>query len=600
MNQFATDLKNQQPRILSISSDFGLPGFAGREREQLYNSMKSLLDGVSGLLIIKAAGDEGHSLSEAEAKTDLTNVIRSVLVELASNGYADRILFVGGTAPGHTLYSGSAWITGHTEIAAPGKDVSVLGLARPGTTFSSAIALGSGTSFSAPLVAGVAAQILSMNPFLPASQVKQLLINGAKQPRIDPTTGQAAPDSNAIQIPGSADVVYELDAHGSLSLLSATDDATPICGFPVTTSLVTNPETSEIETVVRIARPSHIESVYQGYVENVTVAQGGRRIGIDNYDESHNINLQTTSWTVGSPMAFRGYRQFLEKDTAFVDYATGPAMVTIRGGGSPGGPYDLCTGVTASLPAFGTSCYLGPIGRSGGYAQVTVERSNYDITGCGPDQAFYGSYLVPIASGGAPEVLREAHYEPCAPETGGWTMPGEDAVAWRADGVVAWVAQSDANYLTVPGVQDPNDPNPPARVTTTTEVHTKFRQVSVVPGLTVLGERTVNNRFSYALGWPSDGSTLISYEYIGLGWSDCQRIVRAGLAPQIELPNSAGPVPWCGNAVMEPLAAPRLMARLANAMGARSATSLRGLALATRTGVGGPRKRIVQPMVFVN
>lgn len=595
------------PRILSVAVDQPPPEGASDRLKADYIrdvelAVQFMLDRSDSLTVVVASGDE-HFIGSREEYEQRARpmLLISALLRLKPQ-YPDRILIVSGTSesgqfaasfPGTSpTDDGSNYFTGLTDILAPAADVTVQ------TTGGSTI-LASGTSLSAPLVAGVAGQILAMNPLLTPSDIARLLREGAKQERINPTTGTLA-SPPAIPVTGSSDVVHQLDAYGSLSLLSATDDATPICGFPVITSFVTNPETNELETVVRLARPNHYQSVYQGNVENVTVAQGGRRIGIDSYDESRNINFQITSWAVGSPMAFRGYRQFLEKDTAFTDYAAGPAMVTIRGSGSPRGPYDLCAGVTASLPAFGTDCYLGPIGSSGGYAQVTVERSNYDVTGCGPDRGFYGSYLVPITSGGAPEVLREVRYEPCPPETGAWTVPGEDAIAWRADGAVAWVAQSDASYLTVPGAPDPNDPNPPGRVTATTEVHTTFRQVSVESGLTVLGARTVNNRFSYALGWRSDASTLISYEYVGLDWTDCQRIVRAGLAPEIELPNSAGSVPWCGNGVMEPLAAPRLMARLAGALSARSAAAPGGPALATRTRAKGPRMRTVQPIVLVN
>jgi len=592
-DQILPEASRRGVRVLVSSVGIGASNRGNLKR--LSRALAAFAD--SGGLFIQATGDGEAPLTVASllaisGNDYLAHTQAMASLFQSSPAAREHLLFVAGTETDGSYWTGGSFFQGVTEILAPATHITTL-------NYGGGVQTRDGTSFAAPFVGGVAALLLAMDPTLTASQVKDYLVRGAALGRVDPTTGRLSPDSLVEGVPFS-EHIHQLDAYGSLKLLSESDPTTPICGFPVITSFVTNPETNELETVVRLARPNHYQSVYQGNVENVTVAQGGRRIGIDNYEESRNIDFLTTSWTVGSPLAFRGYRQFLERDTAFTDYATWPPMVTIRGGGSPRGPFDLCAGVSASLPAYGTDCYLGPIGISGGYAQVTVERSNYDVTGCGPDRGFYGSYLVPIAASGAPVVLREVHFEPCAPTTGAWTMPGEDAVAWRADGAVAWVAQSDASYLTVPGVPDPNDPNSPPPVTTTTEVHTTFRQVSVEPGLTVLGERTVNNRFSYALGWQSDASTLISYEYIGLGWSECKRIVRAGLAPQIELPNSAGPVPWCGNAVMEPLAAPRLMARLAGALSARSAAAPSGPALATRTRAEDPRKRTVQPIVLVN
>jgi hypothetical protein len=558
------DMIGRQPRILSISSEMELGASMLGERGYLRKSIRQLLDGVPGLLVVIASGDGGVPYTTTGAQNDTTSAIRAVLVELAlsSSEYRDRILFVGGTSPGHTLYQDSDWIAGMTELVAPGENVGVVSLARGGSVYSTAT-LGNGTSFSAPLVAGVAAQLWSMSPFLLASQVKRLLIDGAKQPRLDPASGQLVAGSDrALSMPGTAEQVYELDAYGSLSLLSAGDDATPICGFPVVTSLVSHPTTGDLETSVRIARPGAPLEIYRGEVGSVTVAQGGRRIGIDGYTTSVDRLFQNGSWSGTGAVAFRGYRQFLERDTAFIDYSTGPELLTIRGATGPRGPFNVCEGFTG---LFATACYSGPIASTGEWAHITVSRNNYDLTGCGPANGFYGSYLVPLGSSGSRIPLRETNFEPCAPEAGAWNLPGVSVLAWRSDGAVAWDGQSDVSYFVTPGVPDSLDPYP-GIVITTTGVETTFKQVSVVSGLTVLGERTINNRLSYALGWRADGSTLISYEYEGLGWSNCQRTVRAGLAPELEVTDSAGPVPWCGNAVMEPLPASRLGAPLVSAL----------------------------------
>ena len=585
--QFVPDMITRQPRIISISSDLQLaPDYLG-ERQIFREDIARLLNGVPGALIVMAAGDEGRTMTVAEVKADTTAVIRATLMEFASGIDGNRMLFVGGTAPGHSLYDGSAWISGLTEIAAPAKGIGVLGLARGGSMYSTAT-IANGTSFSAPLVAGVAAQLWSMNSFLLASQVKQLLIEGAKQPRLDPITGQLVSGAErALPVTGSGDEVYELDAYGSLSLLSAEDDATPICGIPVVTSLVENTTTGEMETSVRIARPGAPLEVFRGEVGSVTVAQGGRRIGVDGYTTSKDVLFQNGAWSGVHDLPFRGYRQFLERDTAFVDYSTGPELLTIRGPAGPRGPFDMCEGFTG---LFATACYSGPIASTGEWAHITVSRNNQDLTGCGPTNGFYGSYLVPLGTG-TRVPLRETTFEPCAPAAGAWSVPGVSVLAWRTDGAVAWVAHSDVGYFVSQGYDDPADPNPPPIEITTTGMQTKFEQVSVVPGITALGERTITNRLSYALGWRADGSTLISYEYAGLDWSNCQRAVRAGLAPEIEVTDSAGPVPWCGNTVMEPLPASRLGAPLASALRAKGTGALH---LGRPLSAGESRLRVLQ------
>jgi hypothetical protein len=569
--QFVPDMITRQPRIISISSDLQLaPDYLG-ERQIFREDIARLLSGVPGALIVMAAGDEGRAMTVTQVKADTTAVIRATLMEFATGIDGNRMLFVGGTAPGHTLYDSSAWISGVTEIAAPAKSIGVLALARGGSVYSTAT-LGNGTSFSAPLVAGVAAQLWSMNPFLLASQVKQLLIDGAKQPRLDPTTGQLiAGVDRALSVPGVADQVYELDAYGSLSLLSAGDDATPICGFPVITSFVNNPETGETETSVRIARPGFTpQEIFRGDAQNVTVAQGGRRIGVDGWDSSRNIDFQSMAWSAGGLLPFRGYRQFLERDTAFIDYSSGRALLSIRGLNVDRGPVDVCVGLPMPvMPEFGPNCQLGPIASTGEWVHAITDRSNYDVTGCGPDRAFYGSYLVPVASSGTRQALREVLFDPCNPR-GLNTVPMNDVLAWRADGAVAWVGQSEYSYFTSAGVPDSLNPYP-HDVSTPVAQQTRFEQFRVVPGAALIGPRTLSGIVSWELGWRSEGSTLISYESGGFDWwGTCGRAVRAGLAPEMELGDSAGPVPYCLNAVMEPLAAPRLGAPLISALTANS------------------------------
>jgi hypothetical protein len=112
-----------------------------------------------------------------------------------------------------------------------------------------------------------------------------------------------------------------------------------------------------------------------------------------------------------------------------------------------------------------------------------------------------------------------------------------DVLAWRADGAVAWVGQSNWTFAVTRAEPTPTDPYPFPQLSTIGTV-TEFGQESVVPGVTPLTYRSVGGRISEALGWKVDGSSLISYEFTDPDRSVCERVVRAGPAPQVPIRTS--------------------------------------------------------------
>lgn len=81
------------------------------------------------------------------------------------------------------------------------------------------------------MVAGVAAQLLAMDPSLTAAQVKDYILRGAQEPVRNPVTG-ALIDSTQRQIPvpHTNGHLYQLDAYGSLTLLARERAGVPLCG----------------------------------------------------------------------------------------------------------------------------------------------------------------------------------------------------------------------------------------------------------------------------------------------------------------------------------------------------------------------------------
>jgi len=167
-----------------------------------------------------------------------------------------------------------------------------------------------GTSVATPMVAGVAALLWAMDASLTPTLVRDYLVDGARAPRLNPSTGA---DSLPLPIADfGGDVVYQLDAYGSLSLLSRERSGTPICGYPLrvgddNASVVLEPPGAAPRTL----------PVSNAFVSGVSVAQGGRLISAQGFPS---VILNQTGTDVGRVQSVS--RAFLEKDT--VDYFDPP------------------------------------------------------------------------------------------------------------------------------------------------------------------------------------------------------------------------------------------------------------------------------------
>ncbi|WP_254510507.1 S8 family serine peptidase [Anatilimnocola floriformis] len=157
--------------IVSANMSFGGPNFSFSE----FDALKKL--GAKDVLVAGAVANQGFNHDTTFDSPTGYNVDQLITVT-ASNAYDEM------QVPGPAMIPGGLPEFGYgatqVDIAAPGIDVMLTGFRQivgPGQITN--IAIGTGTSFATPLVAGTAALIRSLAPYLTAVEVKNLIINTA-------------------------------------------------------------------------------------------------------------------------------------------------------------------------------------------------------------------------------------------------------------------------------------------------------------------------------------------------------------------------------------------------------------------------------------
>lgn len=251
-----------------------------------------------------------------------TQALLAALMSLrdSSSLYKDRILIVGATQRDGHIWNGSTFVTGGgTDIMAPGRNVAVLGLREAGYPQSGNMRLDNGTSISAPMVAGVAAQLIAMDPSLTPAEVKQYLIDGAQR-RLDPLS-LGAPASQSTAVIGAPEPIYQLDAYSSLVQLSYYRGGTPICGLQVSTFGDGTARSLKLDrfTPQTVALDNSGSGYsWSNYPLGLSVAQGGRLLAVS-APAGHLVwdySLVSGGWVRTAALTNTDMRTYLERDTA--------------------------------------------------------------------------------------------------------------------------------------------------------------------------------------------------------------------------------------------------------------------------------------------
>jgi len=431
VDDIVDDMLAKNVHVLFISADFTADSVTlDAEVAQWSGALRRFLDGSARNILVKSAGNDGHSGPPADYASGLGShfVILAAVARLLASDSAEASRIIMATAlnaTGSALWQAgnekSNDVSGVGAVAAPGQNVAVL-------TANGGDAVQSGTSVSAPLVAAAAELLLTFDTALDGSAAKDLL-SGDRYVTFDGRIVSQRPRVGYGVV---------LDAYNALALAAADDPTTPICAFPVSVSVDGAGVVVEHPSGADTYHPSGLQ-----YVSGVSVAQGGRLISVQGLsDTTVSVILNNRGAEL---QRIRGKRRvYLERDT--VDFH-GEGYVFDRIG--PSGALSSVDVVTPQnprgyVPAPGfMGVSISPDGAS------AVVSGNWEVEGqtCDPDSSGrVGHMKVSVVSVPAGTLIRSLqdrsnYYWECGPnappEVPQWSARGS---AWSHSGSVVAVA----------------------------------------------------------------------------------------------------------------------------------------------------------------
>jgi len=421
--------------------------------------------------------------------------------------YLDDVIVVGGSAP----RVGSTWARwgGATPVlGSPGSNTGpLINVYAPGQGVPiwddslSQFVQWDGTSLSTPLVAGIAALLVSFDPTLSNAEIKNLILQGAVN------------GGRPIQNGGGK---FLANAYESLKLAS-NKPGTPLCGKTVRTVWNGSGYVVVIDRTASVKDTLVPSEAWRSW-RMASVAQGGRKLatvgsmGNPQFTDVFTLSSSGSWGQTTEPGAFM--IQDLEQDTAYfrADFTDQQREdLYVRIGSAVTGREVSEVHLTAPMPrSIWRSDWTWEWPTVSPTGDWVLFNGTY-ITTC---DEVYTIYAVPLRGGGSPEEALRSSIDWCSADNypAGFTWSGP--MAWRADG----------RAFVSPRWAMPSDPSAPSDMS--------IRQFSVTgTGTSPTGTPvTVLASFPRGVFWESDGARIRIAESSDT-INPCKVTARAASAP---------------------------------------------------------------------